>query len=64
MDTNTMTRARAIEDTERCDRCGNRAYVLAQKDEFKIAFCNHHGNENIPRLTVGGWNIIQDQVEE
>lgn len=38
---------------QRCDRCGARGYVVAEKDTLMLVFCNHHGQES--------WKLLNDQ---
>lgn len=38
---------------QRCDRCGARGFVVAEKGVDMLIFCNHHGQEN--------WKVLTDQ---
>jgi ribosomal protein L37E len=41
----------ALSPTDRCDRCGARAYVIAVlPDGGQLCFCAHHGREHAERL--------------
>jgi hypothetical protein len=41
----------ALSPTDRCDRCGARAYVRAVlPDGGELCFCAHHGREHVDRL--------------
>jgi hypothetical protein len=39
------TEPRLLSETDRCDRCGARAYVVAVFDAGHLAFCAHHGRQ-------------------
>ncbi|MCU1693671.1 MAG: hypothetical protein JWM64_2762 [Frankiales bacterium] len=44
--------------TDRCDRCGSRAYVRATLPSGSVLlFCGHHGNEHRANLLVAGASI-------
>ena len=42
---------------QRCDRCGARGYVVAEKDTLMLVFCNHHGQENWKQLGDRGFEL-------
>lgn len=45
-------------ETDRCDRCGARAYSRAIHDLFgELLFCGHHTNASAETLTAAGWKI-------
>ena len=45
--------------TERCDRCGAQAYVVAQKDDVdKLLLCGHHGRFHSPALVKQGYVVL------
>ena len=49
--------------TDRCDRCGSRAYVRASlPDGGSLLFCGHHGNEHRAALLVAG-AAIHDETQ-
>jgi hypothetical protein len=48
-------------NTDRCDRCGAQAYLVAMKDKFELMFCAHHGTESLPALKVDGWDIHDER---
>ena len=39
-----------VPDTERCDRCGHRAYVIVSLMEGHLSFCAHHFADHEPAL--------------
>ncbi len=44
--------------TDRCDRCGARAYVRATLPlGGQLLFCGHHGNSHRPALLVAGADL-------
>ena len=44
-----------LELTDRCDRCGSRAYVRATLPRgSQLLFCGHHGNAHGPALLAAG----------
>lgn len=50
----------AISDTERCDRCGHRAYVLVHFNSGRLAFCAHDYNRNEATITAMPDAIVLD----
>lgn len=45
------TLAAPLSATDRCDRCGAKAYVRARLHAGgELLFCAHHGREHIPAL--------------
>jgi len=42
---------------QRCDRCGARGYVVAEKGALMLVFCNHHGQETWPTLKEQGFEV-------
>lgn len=43
---------------DRCDRCGAQAYVrTVLTSGFELLFCNHHWQENEPRLRELGVEV-------
>lgn len=54
-----MTQFRELSKTDRCDRCGAEAYILAMKgDELEyreLLFCGHHGHKHMDALVEQGW---------
>lgn len=44
----------------RCDRCGHRAVMCAEKDNLLLTFCGHHGREYSLSLEEEGWKISWD----
>ena len=47
--------------TDRCDRCGSRAYLVAMKGKFELMFCAHHGTEFVTGLKSDGWDIHDER---
>ncbi len=44
--------------TDRCDRCGSRAYVRAVLPAGgELLFCGHHGNAHRAQLLVAGASL-------
>lgn len=52
----------AISDTERCDRCGHRAYVLVYFNSGPLAFCAHDYNRNEAAIMRTGAVILDNRV--
>ncbi len=53
VDSGSTTRPLTL--TDRCDRCGSRAYVRASlPGGGELLFCGHHGNAHRPQLLVAG----------
>jgi len=49
--------------TDRCDRCGSRAYVRATLPTgLDLLFCGHHGNAHGPALLAAG-AVVHDESE-
>lgn len=44
----------------RCDRCGHRAYMCAEKDNLLLTFCGHHGRLLNKPLQQEGWKVVWD----
>lgn len=42
---------------QRCDRCGARGYVVAEKGTLVLVFCNHHGQAQWPALKSQGFEV-------
>ncbi len=48
----------ALSLSDRCDRCGSRAYVRATlPGGTDLLFCGHHGNEHRAALLVAGASL-------
>ena len=61
MDTSTSPAAAALALTDRCDRCGSRAYVRATLPSARdLLFCGHHGNEHGPALLAAGAVLLDE----
>lgn len=47
-------------DDDLCDTCGCRAFIYADHDAWAspLAWCMHHGNENLQRLNEIGATVI------
>ena len=63
----TATMAPSLTSTDRCDRCGARAYyraVLSSGGE--LLFCAHHGRIHLPALQAQCRRIVDetDQLAE
>lgn len=59
MDTNKVAA------TDRCDRCGAKAYVRADApgDEgLSLRFCSHHGKEHAPALKEKGFKVSGEEM--
>lgn len=51
-----------LNHSDRCDRCGGRAYVRMLKDgEERLLMCGHHGRKHETGLLMEGFDI-QDQT--
>lgn len=42
--------APTLTNSDRCDRCGARAYIRATVAGSHLHFCAHHGQEHLPAL--------------
>ncbi len=65
--TDTLTRPTSDSSpltlTDRCDRCGSRAYVRATLASGQdLLFCGHHGNALRASLIVAG-AVLQDETD-
>lgn len=50
-----------LNHSDRCDRCGGRAYVRVLKNnKERLLMCGHHGNKHETALMMEGFDI-QDQ---
>ena len=51
-----------LNHSDRCDRCGGRAYVRMLKDgNERILMCGHHGRKHETGLLMGGFDV-EDQT--
>lgn len=57
---------RPLNHSDRCDRCGARAYMIAViniPESSPLLFCVHHGRKSMDGLVLAGF-IIFDQSEQ
>lgn len=45
------TRQAILNHSNRCDRCGSRAYVVLIFDAGELLFCGHHANKHLEAAT-------------
>jgi len=50
----------AFRKTDRCDRCGAQALMLAMKGDLDLLMCAHHGRMHLDKLVLEGWEIDED----
>jgi hypothetical protein len=43
--------------SQRCDKCGARGYMVAEKGTLMLVFCNHHGQEAWKNLNAQGFEV-------
>ena len=43
--------------TDRCDRCGAEAFIVASIEESVLLFCGHHGAKHMTALESAGWSV-------
>ena len=43
--------------SQRCDKCGARGYMVAEKGTLMLVFCNHHGQEAWKKLHAQGFEV-------
>lgn len=48
-------------NTDRCDKCGAQAYMVAMKDGGELMFCAHHGTKYLSSLLETGWDIHDER---
>lgn len=46
--------------TDRCDRCGAEAFILAVKADKALYFCGHHGRKNLDAIVIQNWQVLDD----
>ena len=57
----TTTAPVSLTVTDRCDRCGARAYMRARlASGGELLFCAHHGREHLPKLKGLATSIHDD----
>lgn len=56
------TEERILDATDRCDKCGSRAYFLTIFDSGELSFCSHHFHENETAIREFSY-YISDQSE-
>ncbi|WXW92697.1 hypothetical protein SEA_ENYGMA_249 [Streptomyces phage Enygma] len=50
---------RPLRKTEdRCDKCSAQAFVIAEKEDYVLLFCGHHGKQYKQSLEVKGWSLL------
>ena len=54
--------APTLSATDRCDRCGARAYIRATVAGSPLLFCAHHGQQHLPALRERGDVEILDET--
>lgn len=42
----------------RCDACGQRVYMVAERGDKMLCFCMHHGNKHLLALEADGWTVF------
>jgi hypothetical protein len=47
--------------TDRCDRCGHQAYVLAKGIEGELMFCGHHYHDYEYGLIPWAFEIVDER---
>ena len=58
MDVLTPAAEAPLQLTDRCDRCGSRAYVRATlRTGQDLLFCGHHGGAHGPALLAAGATV-------
>lgn len=49
--------------SDRCDRCGAQAFVLAINEDHDLMFCNHHGKEHAEALKDQGFILMDESYK-
>lgn len=58
----TPAGTRVLNHSDRCDRCGGRAYVrIKQSGKERLLLCGHHGRKNEAGLRMAGFDY-EDQT--
>lgn len=51
---------KVLKISDRCDRCGAQAFVLATGVSGELMFCGHHYNEHEYQITQWAYKIVNE----
>ena len=51
-------KVKELTESDRCDRCGSRAYFQMLKGELEFLLCAHHGRQHEVALVLNDWTVL------